>query len=213
MTTENMIAALGLERGAAAPAFASNAKAGTLTNLLGGRAASMPETLVRSLRLVLENHRAGAWAGTLQKSGAACGKALAVGLDRRLREIQAPLLAAMPLETALELLVQLFAAHAWGVLTLDTAGTSSHGVVVAHVEQDYFAGALRETNGFTDPLVAGVLRGYFEHITGQALACVELTCAGSAKCSFVLTTPDRIAPLKEMIGREPAEAVLARLKA
>lgn len=213
MTPDQIIAALNLETAAATPAFASNPKAGTLMNTHGRRAASLPETLVRSLRFVLEKQRPGAWAATMQKSAAASGQELAGALDDRLRELHAPQLAALPFETSLELLVRLFALHAWGTLALDTSAVDSHGLVVAHVEHDFIAGALRENGGATDPFVAGVLQGFFEHLTGQALACAELTGAGAARSTFVLTTPDRLAPVQPQIGREPAEAILARLKA
>lgn len=213
MTPEKIIAALNLESAAAAPAFASHPKAGTLLNALGRRAASLPESLVRSLRFVLEKQRAGTWAATMQKSGTASGKELAAALDDRLRESQAPELAALPFAASLDLLARLFGLHAWGVLTFDLSSVDSHGLVVAHVERDYIAGALGENGGVSDPFVAGVLQGFFEHLTGQALMCAELTCTDAARCTFAVTTPDRLAPVQSLIGREPAESILARLKA
>ncbi len=107
-----------------------------------------------------------------------------------------------------------FAAHGWGHLKLDLADAAEHGFVVARLKHSYFVETLTDVDDFVDPVLAGMLQGFFEHFSGQTLGCEEIACAGRGadQCTFVLTDPERLATITPLIGREGAEALLARLR-
>lgn len=215
MAPDKLIIALGLETTDPRPAFTGNAAAGTLVNAQRDRVGSLPAPLLGALHFVLEKERAGSWRSALTSIGRACGKQLGTAVDTQLAALKQPALATLPLESALGFLVRHFALNAWGILKLDVSAAVSHGIVIAHLEGSWFAAALTDANNYADSFCTGTLVGYFEHISGQTLAGAELACSrrGAAHCTFLLTTQERLTPVLPLIGRETAEAIIARLKA
>ncbi len=186
---------------------------GTFADPAGNRIAFASAQLLRSLRLVLDGERPGLWRTVQKAAGYACGGKIARDLDARLAAEQQPALAALPLEACLGFLEHHFSGHGWGLLTVDLAHAAEHGLVVARLRYSCFAEADPEGSDFADPVVAGMLQGFFEHISGQTLGCEEIACArrGSAQCEFAITAPERLATVLPYLGRESAEKVIARL--
>jgi predicted hydrocarbon binding protein len=183
--------------------------------LQGERAATVPALLLHSLRFVLEKEHPGSWSVVLKKVGRDCGKHFADALGPQLARLRQPKLVELPLEVSRDFLIHYFDLHAWGVLTVDLSDADNHGIITARLEQSAFVAALPDATEFTDAFVTGVLEGYFEQVTGQSLVGAELACArrGAAHCQFVITTPDRLPPVAPLIGKEAADAILARLRA
>jgi len=170
--------------------------------------------LLRSLRFVIEKDSAGTWKTVLKASGRACGKSIAAHLDAELTRHAQPALGALPLETCLVLIERCFVLHGWGRVQLDLTDAATHGLVVARLEHSAFVEALAEVNDFVDPLPAGVLQGFFEHISGEPLGCEEIACVrrDAPLCTFVVTAQERLDAVAPLFGRESADAILARLK-
>lgn len=183
-------------------------RAGTRLGFLG------PEQ-IRGLHRVLSAARAGAWSSIMKACGVACGRRIAAGLDHSVATLGQPALAALPLEACLCLLEHTFALRGWGRLELDLTEASSHGLVVAHLDHSAFVEILADVDDFVDPVPAGILQGFFEHISGQTLGCEEIACVrrGAVRCAFVITDPERLARITPHLGRESADALLARLRA
>lgn len=150
----------------------------------------------------------------MKACGTQCGGKIATGLDTALTAMGKPGLTSLPLEACLALLEHSFAAYGWGRLKIDLNDAADHGFVVARLEHSYNVETLAETDGPVDAMVAGVLQGFFGHISGQALGCEEITCAsqGAPHCTFVITAPERLATIAGAIGREAADTLLARLR-
>ncbi|HUR58492.1 MAG TPA: hypothetical protein VM029_12320 [Opitutaceae bacterium] len=214
MVPDKLISALGLDLGGSLPAFTGDASAGTLVNAQAERVTSLPVALLGALRFVMEKQRSGSWRTVMRSIGRSCGKQVGTGVDAQLANLKVPGLATLPLETSVDFLRRQFALNAWGLLTLDLSAAESRGLVVAQLDRSAFAAALADANEYADPFVTGVLEGYFEHVSGQMLAGAELSCArrGAPHCTFVLATQERLAPILPLIGRESAEAIVARLK-
>ncbi len=206
------LSALGLGHIVAEKGFKREGQ-GAFADPAGNRIAfASPQTL-RSFRLVLDGERPGLWR-TLQKAaGHACGGKIARDLDARLAAEQQPALASLPLEACLGFLEHHFSSHGWGLLSVDLTHAAEHGLVVARLSYSCFAEADPEGSEFADPLVAGMLQGFFEHISGQTLGCEEIACVrrGSTQCEFVITAPERLATVMPYLGREPAVKVITRL--
>lgn len=207
--------AAGLDRLFDPQAFAVDLATGIATDPVGARVAYAPPEFTRALHLVLLREKSGVWHDTLSRTGRTCGLALAAHLDRESARLGQPALGELPLEACLVHLSRTFAAHGWGVLTLDLADAPEHGIVTAHLTHSYFAAALADVNDFVDAFPAGLLQGFFEHISGEPLGCLEIACVrrGAPHCTFVITAHERLAGLVPFLGRETADTLLARLKA
>ena len=180
----------------------------------GGRVMFSSAEASRSFQHVMERETTGSWRLVMKATGGACGKKIAANLDRRLTALGKPALAALPLEACLVFIERYFAVHGWGSLKLDLTDAAEHGLVVARLEQSYFVEAVPDGQGFADSLLAGFLQGFFEHISGQTLGCEELECArrGAARCTFVITAPERLAQVTPRVGKDAADALIAQLR-
>jgi predicted hydrocarbon binding protein len=196
-------------------AVTSDSAAGTVADPTGRRIVYASQALTRAISHVLTRERAGLWREVLARTGRTCGRELASGLDRESTRLGQPTLAELPLESALAFLERTFAAHGLGILQFDLADTPDHGIVAAQLSHSYFVAALPDSNEFVDAYPAGLLQGFFEHISGEPLGCVEVACArrGAPHCRFIITATERLDPLAPLIGHETADAIIARLKA
>ncbi len=187
---------------------------GVLLDPTGIRVVCAAPGFLRSFRLILEKESAGAWKTVLKASGRACGENIARHLDGELSRLGKPALSGLPLEACLVLIERYFALHGWGLVKLDLTDAAEHGLVVAWLEHSCFVEALADVDDFVDPLAAGVLQGFLEYISGEALGCEEIACVrrGAPRCAFVVTAQERLDAVGPLLGREPADAILARLK-
>jgi predicted hydrocarbon binding protein len=207
-----MLSGLGVEFLVAEVSVQSDAE-GQIQNPLGGRIVAASPELLLGLRQVLDSERPGSWALAQKSAGSAWGRSLGTQLDQRLAQMSKPALSELPLEACLVILEHHFASHGLGRLKLDLSHAAEHGVVIATLEHSPFADLMKELPGFADPLAAGVLQGFFEHISGQGLGCGEIECAahGASRCTFLITAPERLDAVADMVGARPAEAIIARL--
>ena len=210
---DDILSALGLDPLIADPKFVREGSTGNLSSPFGTRAVLAGPGLVRSLFLILERERAGSWPGVLKIGGQAWGRKFAADLDARLAAMGKPMLTGLPLEACLVFIENHFAVHGLGRLKFDLAHASEHGVVVAHLEHSFFGAVLPENGLSADPMLAGLLQGFFDHVSGQSLDCAEIACVrrGAGRCTFVVTDPERLAAVAPSIGSETAEAIIARL--
>jgi len=195
--------------------FASDPATGVVQNPAGDRVVYAPANFTRGLYSILRAEKAGTWPAAFQQGGAATGRRAAVQLDEELTRVGEPALAAMPLETCLTFVEHYCASHGWGVLKLDLADASEHGLVTARLTRSYFVEVLNDADEFVDPLISGILQGFFEHISGQELGCLEIACTrrGAPGCTFIITAPERLAAIAPLLGSADAETIIARLKA
>lgn len=170
--------------------------------------------MIRGFHYVIERERTGAWRSAMKATGHTTGRKFGVSLDALLAAHGQPALDALPLEACLALLEQHLTNLGWGKLQLDLTDAAQHGLVVARLQHSVFAEALADVPDFVDPLPAGMLQGFFEHISGQTLGCEEIACVrhGAPHCTFVITAPERLARIMPAIGRENADTLLARLR-
>lgn len=212
-SSDPTLAALGIDHLVENHRFSPD-PAGALLDPAGIRLVCASPDFLRSFRLILEKESAGAWKTVLKASGRACGENIASHLDAELTRLGKPALSALPLEACLVLIERYFALHGWGLVKLDLSDAAEHGLVVAWLEHSCFAEALSDVEDFVDPLAAGVLQGFLEYISGQPLGCEEIACVrrGASRCTFVVTAQERLDTIVPYLGREPADAILARLK-
>jgi predicted hydrocarbon binding protein len=156
----------------------------------------------------------GAWAAIFHAGGVAAGQAFAAALDRELTRLDQPVLTDQPLDACFALAERHFTAQGWGVLTPDLGDASDHGLVIARLKHSSFVAALEDGSGFADALPAGFLQGFLEYVSGQALGCLEIGCArmGAPHCTFVITSGERLDPIRPLLGLKAADEIIALLK-
>lgn len=195
--------------------FSADAAAGTLENPAGTRVVLAPPAFFRSLRQVLQAEKAGGWQTIARQCGTATGVKIAAGLDAEFARLGEPGLAELPLETCLTFIEHYFATHGWGLLELDLSDAPAHGIVTGRLRHSYFVEIFGDVDEFVDPLLAGILQGFFAHVSGQDLGCIEVGCArrGASHCTFAITAPERLASVTALLGSATAETIVAKLKA
>lgn len=195
--------------------FRRDAATGIVEDPGGARVVLAAHNFMRSLHGLLQAEKNAVWQATFLHCGVAIGKKVATRLDAELTRCNQPVLASLPLETCLIFIERHFASHGWGRLKLDLTDAPEHGLVSARLQGSYFVEVLGDVDEFVDPLLAGVLQGFFEYVSGQELGCLEIACMrrGSAHCTFVITAPDRLAAVTPLLGAATADDIIARLKA
>lgn len=178
-----------------------------LTDSSGTRVTGAALDFPRSLRYVFERERPGSWAAIMKSTGRAGGRQLAM-------RGMAGTGSAPPLGRCLEELRSHFLEYGWGLLSFDVSAAAEHGVVVAHLASSYFSDPDASDLAPAMPLPAGFLLGYFEQVTDQPLAAEEIgIAAGPERATAILiSTSEQVARIAPFIGRESAEAILARLR-
>ncbi|HVS52939.1 MAG TPA: 4-vinyl reductase [Opitutaceae bacterium] len=211
---EETLTALGLDPLIDSHRFAHSAASGTLKNPAGIRIVAAGREFFRSLRFILEKENPGTWKTVLQSAGHRASRDIAQHLDAELGRLGKPALSALPLDACLVLIERYLALHGWGRVKFDLADAAEHGFIVARAEHSFAVEALADRDDFADPLLAGMLQGFIEHISGQPLGAEEIACArhGAAACTFVITAQERLDSVAASVGHEPAEATLARFR-
>lgn len=195
-------------------AYRTDPATGVITDPAGTRIVDATPHVIRALHHILMKEKPGVWRDVLSRTGRTCGREIAANLDRESARLGQPVLGELPLETSMGYLERTFATQGLGVLKVDLADAPEHGLVIAYLTHSYFVEVLPDANDFVDAFPAGLLQGFFEHISGEQLGCLEIACVrrGAPRCAFVITAQERLAPVAPLLGRETAEAILARLK-
>jgi len=189
--------------------------AADLDQLFGAQSLGVPREFMHALHHVMQTEKAGTWPRVLANCGSALGKKIAAALDQGLTRLGQPALGELPLETCVALIERHCAHHGWGLLKLDLTDAPTCGLVVARLDHSFFVEALDTADHSTDALLAGLLQGFFEHVSGQQLACNEIACRrlGAPQCVFVIGAPEQLEIVAPFVGRESADEILERLRA
>lgn len=115
-------------------------------------------------------------------------------------------------------LVELFSHHGWGRVSLDLS-RHAQGLILVDLREPIFAGLVKDSDRPVDVLMAGILAGFFSHLSGQELDCVQTACqaCGAPSSKFVLGLTARLAPVASWVenGKSHDEIVreLAEVRA
>lgn len=181
----------------------------------GSRVVFAAAPFLRATHEVFNADKAGTWSTLFHAGGVAAGQTFAVAVDRELGRLGQPALTDQPLDACFALAARHFVAQGWGVLTPDLSDAPEHGLVIARLHHSSFVAALGQGEDFADALPAGFLQGFLEYVSGQPLGCLELGCAraGAPHCTFVITSAERLDPIRPLLGLKAADELIALLKA
>lgn len=170
----------------------------------------LSDTFAPAAAHVFEAEQAGSFVRVFRAMGRSCGRALAQELDREGTAHGAPPLSKLTLEVSLARFAAELATRGLGKISFDLAG-APRGVVLARLEHGLGEEAV--AGPAEDPLMCGLLAGFFECLSGETLDCLQLDfdAAPTPAVTFAIATPDRIATLAPHVGREPVAKLLRRL--
>jgi len=112
----------------------------------------------------------------------------------------------------------LFNHHGWGKVKVDLS-RHEQGLLVVDLEGAVMADLVEQADQPVDTLMAGILAGFFSHLSGQDLDCVQTQClaCGAASSKFIIGLGSRLAPVGAWVnqGKSHADVVnqLANVRA
>ncbi|MCH8475116.1 MAG: hypothetical protein LAT55_07805 [Opitutales bacterium] len=189
---------------------------GTVINPGQTRVIYLSSDIILGIYHALKEETGPAWSLILKNCGRIWGQKVARNLEREmtmLKQVKPADLSALDFTKLLE---TYFPAHGWGLLQVDLTDAVSHGLVRFTMKNSLFASVLEEETCPVDSMIAGILQGFFIHLTGESLDCLEIGCErqGYRECTFVLTHEERLFDLAEDAenGRKSPEELYQSLK-
>lgn len=173
--------------------------------------------IIRGIYEALHYEAGEAWSVILKNCGSLWGRQVYAGLAGEFEMLSGKPLSQALLPDYLRISEAYFASHGWGKLTFLLEDATTYGIVRARLTHSLFVNALPTVNGRVDAMLEGMLRGWFESISGREdLDCLEITCArqnAGPHCEFVITSHERIAKITPLVEEKAApDAILARLR-
>lgn len=213
-TAEDILTKLNLDQFFAESGFSYDLTDGTVKNGAARRIIYVSEDLMRGIYQALLEETADAWKIIFQNCGRTWGKRVATTIDQELVEGGRTAQADLPIEGYVSFIEAYFQQHGWGTLKIDLSDAANHGFVGATLENSYFVEVLHDVDDFVDSLLAGILQGFLEHVSGAQLGCTEIGCVrqGSPVCTFVVTDQSRLDAIDGRVGSDDPALILADLK-
>ncbi|GAB5561963.1 MAG: hypothetical protein SynsKO_36100 [Synoicihabitans sp.] len=214
-TADEILTALNLDQFFEESGFSYDLTAGTVNNGASRRIIYVSSDLMRGIYQALHEETADAWKIIFQNCGRTWGKRVAETIDKELVGSGRTAQAELPLDGYTRFIEAYFYQHGWGALKMDLSHAANHGLVVATLENSYFVEVLNDVDDQVDSLLAGILQGFLEHISGAQLGCTEIGCArrGEAHCTFAITDQGRLDAIDSKVGSTAPEQIINELKA
>tara|TARA_R110002167_G_scaffold72740_1_gene204264 strand:+ start:84 stop:734 length:651 start_codon:yes stop_codon:yes gene_type:complete len=213
-TADDILTKLNLDQFFTESGFSYDLTAGTVKNGAARRIIYVSTDLMRGIYQALLEETAEAWKIIFQNCGRTWGKRVAGTIDQELVGSGRASQSELPIEGYVKFIEAYFQQHGWGTLKIDLSDAPSHGFVSATLENSYFAEVLHDVDDFVDSLLAGILQGFLEHVSGAQLGCTEIGCVrrGADVCTFVVTDQGRLDAIDHRVGESPVVQILADLK-
>jgi hypothetical protein len=195
--------------------FTTDVARGVSRNRAGTRVCALSEDFLRGFHKAITDECGPAADAVFASCGRRWGRDFARRFERELSDFHGKPLRDFSLAMFQVYLVELFSQHGWGRLHLDLSYYEA-GLLVLELHEAIMASLVPEAATPVDALTAGVFAGFFQHLTGEDLDCVQIACrACGSDCSrFVVGLAPRLAPVEAWLkaGKQP-EAILAELAA
>ncbi len=178
---------------------------GTIENQAGTRIIYISTDIIRGIYEALYTEAGDAWKVVLKSCGYLWGKRVATSLDKELQALINQRLDNLTVKEYIDLIEYYFAMHGWGKVAIHLEDAQAYGIVRATLTHSLFVNALNQLDDHVDAMIAGMLKGLFESISGQALDCIEVTCArrhAAPCCEFLISAPARITSITSLIDEE-----------
>ena len=189
---------------------------GTALNAVNVRMIYLSSDIIRGIYEALSVEAGDAWRLILKTCGHIWGKRVSASLQQEISLLINKGMDELPVQQYVEIFEDYFRMNGWGKLTIDLDGAQQHGIVHASLTHSLFVSALNHLNDYVDHMVAGMLQGMFESISGQSLDCIEVTCACKTQtttCEFIISGAERIKAIEPFAEKGATlDAIIDRLR-
>lgn len=172
--------------------------------------------IVRGIYEALSYEAGEAWKIILQSCGYLWGKNVFSSLGKDLKLVAHQDIGGLSVNAYLHLLEAFFANHGWGQVRFHLDDAPQYGIVRVSLRHSLFVEALNQVDDRVDAMIAGMLHGFFERISGNnELGCVEAQCArhGREQCEFLITAASRLERIEADIEEKAdLQSLLAQLR-
>lgn len=186
-------------------------EAGTVLSNTDMRVIYLSSDVIHAIYDVLKYETGDAWSLILKNCGVVWGKRVNTALEKELQTGVAQKLSHLSVDSYIALLETYFAHHGWGKMRFYLEDAQSHGIVRANLNNSLFADTLKHLNMPVDFMIAGMLQSIFSSISGQELACIQVSYnySGMDSSEFLISGAERIAHLEQLKIHElnPNEAL------
>jgi predicted hydrocarbon binding protein len=175
---------------------------GTVVNTAGVRLVYLSSDLIKGIYEALYFEAGEAWHLILKKCGYLWGKRVSDTLQKELEFATQQSLGQLSVVDYLKLVESYFARYGWGQVTIQLEDAPQYGIVRVTMTHSLFVSALHHLEERVDGMIAGMLQGLFEKISGQSLDCLEVACAqrDAEPCVFLISAPKRIASIEHLVA-------------
>jgi len=180
---------------------------GTVANSAGVRVIYLSSDIVRGIYEALNYEAGEAWKLILESCGYLWGKHMFESLVKEIQAVSQQNLENLPATEYLSALEAYFSMHGWGNVKIHLQD-APYGIVRVTMTHSLFVDALNHVDDRVDAMIAGMLRGFFEKVSGgQQLGCIETACAcrnAEPQCEFLISGIERIEKLMHLVEDEVA---------
>jgi len=175
---------------------------GTVVNTAGVRLVYLSSDFIKGIYEALYFEAGEAWHLILKNCGYLWGKRVFDTLQKELEFATQLSLGQLSVVDYLKLIESYFARYGWGRMTIHLEDAPQYGIVRVTMTHSLFANALHHLEERVDGMIAGMLQGLFEKISGQSLDCIEVACAqrDAEPCVFLISAPKRIAAIEHLVA-------------
>jgi len=174
---------------------------GTITDRNNTRIIYISSDIVRGIYEALYFEAGEAWKIILKSCGYIWGKRVSDYLDNELKTTSGQGLHMLTVKSYIDLLEKYVATHGWGRACVYLNDAEQHGIVRVSMMHSLFVNSLNDLDERVDHIIAGMLKGMFENISGHSLECIEVICTNnstSPTCEFLISAPERIASIEAL---------------
>jgi uncharacterized protein len=192
-------------------------KEGTVVNHNGTRMIYLSSDIIRGIYEALYIEAGDAWKLILSNCGYRWGKQLYDGFNKELQIMSQTTLENLTVSEFVDFIENYFNQHGWGKIKIHLDDASAYGIIRVSMTYSLFADTLGHLRDRVDFMIAGMLKGLFEKVSGQTVDCLEIKCSargGAPSCEFVITGQNRIRLLEPLIENDDPslEKLLAQLR-
>lgn len=192
----------------------TNTRRGVTQNRAGTRLLALSSDFLMGLHTALAQECGEAAGLVFATCGKHWGRQFGVKFERELTEFYGRPLRELPMMHFEACLVEAFARHGWGLVSVDYS-RQERGLIVVDLDHAIYAELLGKSAEMADPLMSGLLAGFFSHLAGQELGAVQTQCPtqGHATSRYVLTLASRVEAAEAMVRTgKTHDEVLAALE-
>ncbi len=192
---------------------ATDVPSGVTRNRAGTRMIALTADFLLGLRRAIVDECGPAAETVFKSCGRKWGVLFGKRFDKEMSEYYGQPLRDFQMSMFNACLVEAFSHNGFGKLTLDWS-QQHQGLILIELREAIMASLVKQAERPADAMVAGILGGFFSHITGEDLDGVQTACPmrGGDTSRFIVGLKERLAPVEAWVENgKTHEEIVAEL--